>query len=316
MKTFKYGLVFSLFWLTYGSGTAQAGWNNVFQTTCNCNQPQQRSSYFAPETSCQKVEYVQRSYYTPVTVWKREVYEEPVTVKYRSFYWEPVESMTYTSYYDPCTGCSQRVAVPRTSYRLRSQENCAQKYVQRSRLVPVTEMRVSYYMEPVITRYTPPPSPCDSCGRAPTISEGTNGARLGSPSDGAPARMPEDRISPPNIPQSGYRAPAPATTPIQNNTPPLRLDRFSSNSRSGEVQGVLVAEDRFTPRANTRVTLVNKTNPSEQKVVNTDSMGRFNTNVPSGEWSIYVPTSTGKAEYHSTLAVRDNDLRNVTIVSW
>ncbi len=310
MTIAKLGFAFAC--LTFGASSAQAGWNNVFQSTgCrDCNQT--RSSYFAPPpTSCQKIEYVQRSYYTPVTVWKRECYQEPVTVKYRSFYWEPVTETTYTSYYDPCTGCSKSVAVPRTSYRLRSQENCSQRYVQRSRLVPVTEQRVSYYMEPVIvSNYTPEPA-CNSCApapRAPSISE-TPGAALGNPDGGAPAKMPEDRIAPQSINPSGYRAPQNPPSNV-----PVRMDRISS--RIGNVQGTLVGEDRFTPRGNARVTLVNKSNPNDRKVVSTDAMGRFTTQLPGGDWSIYVPTTQGQSEYHSTLAVRDNDNRNVTIVSW
>ena len=315
MKKLRSLIICGFVSVTLNATTAQAGWNNVFESTGCRDCGQTRSSFFAPAPSCgPKVEYVQRAYYTPVTVYKREVYQEPVTVRYRSFYYEPVTETTYTSYYDPCTGCSKSVAVPRTSYRLRSQENCAQRYVQRSRLVPVTENRVSYYMEPVIVDPPAPvcPTPaCNSCPnpRSPNISE-TPGTTLGSPDGGAPARMPEERIAPQGIQQNGYRAPS--VPPTQPN--PLRLDRFSS--RTGSVQGSLVGEDRFTPRGNSRITLVNKANPDDRKTVNTDAMGRFSANLSDGEWSIYVPTTNGKSEYHSTLAVRENDRRSVTIVSW
>lgn len=311
MKYLKLFVLCSIGWLAFGQSQAQAGWNNVFQTCCNnCDGPR-TSRYFAPAPQCcQKIEYVQRACYTPVTVWKREVYQEPVTVRYRSFYWEPVTSTTYTSYYDPCTGCSRQVPEQRTSYRLRSEMNCSQRYVQRCRMVPVTEQRVSYYMEPVVVN--PEPSNCCNNDRPiqrPGITE-TPGASLGDPQS-APSKMPtgDERIKEQNIQQS--RSPRnPLAPPAPANT---RLDRVASNGTT--IQGRLMREDRFTPQGYSKVVLVSSSNESERRIVETDASGRFAAKIPSGEWSIYTPANGGKLEYHSTLTARDNDVRSVMIVS-
>jgi hypothetical protein len=286
---------------------AAAGWNNVFQTCCDGPSRSTRSSFFAPESNCcQKIEYVQRAYYTPVTVWKRESFYEPVTVRYRSYYWESVTTTQYTSYYDPCTGCSRSVAEPRTSYRLRSQMNCAQRYVQRCRMVPVTEQRVSYYMEPVVRNYEPV-DPCAGGGtpmRAPVINE-SGGAQLNDPQGGAPARMPstDERIEKTRIPSTDTK---------RNKPVEPRLDRVTSGA---EVMGRLMREDRFTPQSYATVTLVNRKNTGERKVIETDQQGRFRTQVPAGEWAIYVPSLDGRAVFHSVLATRERENRNVMIVS-
>src|SRR5207248_8503792 len=130
--------------------------------------------------------YVQRCYYQPVTTYKQETYLEPVTTYRTSYYWEPVTSYRYTSYYDPCTGCCQQVATPCTSYSLRSQCNACQSYVQRCRMVPCTEMRKSFYLEPVVTYHDP-------CGNP-----------IPGPGGAGVAESP-----PPNIPRAGIGEPIP-----------------------------------------------------------------------------------------------------------
>src|SRR5262249_56172238 len=90
------------------------------------------------------ISYVQGCYYQPVTTYKTETYYEPVTTYRTSYFWEPVTRYRYTSFFDPCTGCCHQVAIPCTSYCLRSKCNAVGSYVQRCRMVPCTEMRRSF----------------------------------------------------------------------------------------------------------------------------------------------------------------------------
>ena len=308
--TTRTAVALALGWLAVGAEDASAAWNNVFQATCRGRSS--RSSYFAPAPApacCPSVSYVQRCYYQPVTTYKTESYYEPVTTYRTSYYWQGATSYRYTSYYDPCTGCSQSVATPYTSYSLRSQCNAVQSYVQRCRMVPVTEMRKSYYLEPVVAYSNP-------CCDQPAY---------GAPSAGiqeAPARIPQanpgnaginessepPRIKSPGLPESNPRRanPVPAT--------PLRGDRVASRTKpGGRLQGLVLRDDRITPRANTTLLFVNE--QDVEVTAKADLSGRFAVELPAGEWTMLLPGSDGKPAFHSTLMVRNADDRKVTVVS-
>jgi hypothetical protein len=294
--------------------SALAGWNNAFQTTCNSCKQRTSSSFFAPApTACPTVTYQQRTYYQPVTTYKRETFTEAVTSYRTSYHWEPVTSYRYTSYYDPCTGCCQQVATPRTSYRLRSQCNPVVSYVQRCRLVPVTEMRASYYLEPVITYAQPAcPPPC-SDSPTPQINEsGTNGAPQRMPqinegvsSDGGNL-LPKQNIG-------GQQSRSKFTPPPVKNPRPERTASFDKNR--GAIQGSVVFSDRITPRGNAKILFVNVEKNGPQESVQTDELGRFSTQLETGDWLMYVPGKDGKPEFHTRLTIQPADDRLVTVVS-
>src|SRR5262245_4023281 len=147
--------------LSITASPAAAGWNNVFEACCwDCNK--RSSNYVAPACpqSCpqpeRRVQYVQRTYYEPVTEYKCEKYLVPQNYTYKSYYYEPVTSYRYSCYYDPCTCQTQQVATPVTEYKLREQCNSATRYVERTRSVPVTSYRPVTVTQPVVTYYMPP----------------------------------------------------------------------------------------------------------------------------------------------------------------
>lgn len=312
--TTRTAFALALGWVAVGAADASAAWNNVFQATCNGSSS--RSYYFAPAPSrcCPSVSYVQRSYYQPVTTYKQETYYDPVTTYRTSYYWEPVKSYRYTSYYDPCTGCSQTVATPHTSYYLRSQCNAVQSYVQRCRMVPVTEMRKSYYLEPVVTYSDPCGNPIPSAPAAgvnesaPTIPP----ARIGESTERTGAGINESS-EPPRIKSPGLQESAPRKTMPPTSGTPLRSDRIASRSNGGRLQGQVVRDDRITPRANATLRFVNDND--EEVVAKADPTGRFAVNLPAGEWTLYAPGTDGKATFHSTVYVKPSDDRRVTVVS-
>jgi hypothetical protein len=305
----------ALGWVAVGAADASAAWDNVFQATCDGSSS--RSYYFAPAPSacCPSVSYVQRSYYQPVTTYKQESYYEPITTYRTSYYWAPVTSYRYTSYYDPCTGCTQQVATPHTSYYLRSQCNSVQSYVQRCRMVPVTEMRTSYYLEPVVTYYDP-------CGRpvAAAPSAGVAGpppgtippARIGE--SGGPAAGINESSEPPKIKSPGIQESAPRRVMPAAPASPVRADHVASRSSTGgRLQGQVVRDDRITPKANATLRFVNEND--EEVVAKADRAGRFAVNLPAGEWTLYTPGKDGDSVFHSTVYVKQADDRRVTVVS-
>jgi hypothetical protein len=309
-------VVLALGCLAGGAADASAAWNNVFQTTACCGESS-HSTYFAPAPTpcCPHVSYVQRCYYQPVTTYKTETYLEPVTTYRTSYYWEPVTRYRYTSYYDPCTGCSQTVATPCKSYYLRSQCNACQSYVQRCRMVPCTEMRKSFYLEPVVTYTDPCGNPCPSCPTGTGVAESTtprivpggvgeSGVRPGA---GVTESSEPPRIAPTQInPGSRKVTPAPVA--------PIRADRVASRDRDGgRLAGQVVRDDRITPRANTTLKFVGDNDI--EATAKADAAGRFAVELPPGEWTLYLPGSDGKAKFHSTLVVRREDDRRVTVVS-
>jgi hypothetical protein len=315
MRTFAGIAALTVGWLTAGADTASAAWNNVFQTCCNSCQP--RSSYYAPAPSgcCPTISYQQRCCYKPYTAYRQETVWEPVTTYQTSYVWEPVTSYRYTSYYDPSSCSCRQVAVPYTSYYQRAQCNAVQSYVQRCQMVPYTAYRQSCYLEPVVT-YSAPVCPTCPTAVTPAVVEG-NIDPYKSPSPGG-ERMPKAGVSegtektlpPQNLQNNRNRVSPPS------NDSPLRTDRIANNANSnGMLQGTVVADDRITPKASTRLFFSASEKGKPQYSAQTDPTGRFSVELPPGEWTISMAGRDGNPVFHSQIFVKNNDQRLVTVVS-
>src|ERR1051325_6389160 len=150
---------------------ASAGWDNVFQPTVFWRQRPSTSSYYyvppvvvqsspivaysSPCDPCQQqkctTQYIQRSYYQPVTTYENRTVMEQVTSYRTSYYYEPITTVRYSSYYDPCTCSYQQVATPSTSYQLREQKCPVQSWVSRCVQVPVQSYQKVDYLQPQTT---------------------------------------------------------------------------------------------------------------------------------------------------------------------
>ena len=316
-------LVVAVAGLLASAGSASAGWNNVFQLTCNdCNR-QPRVSYFAepacPQKPQQRVEYQQRSYYEPVTVMKPEKYLEPVEVRSKSFYWEPVTSYSYSCYVDPCTGCKQQIATPRTSYRLQESCNTSMRYVERTRMVPVQSQRLVTETVPVVTYYLPPTrsysSPVEACppgAPAPAPSGGPRVDELRSP----PSIAPEGgaTIPPQQLPTNSGGTALPRSAPPQAR--PLGKVNAHTTSRPimAGVRGEVVQNDQSTPRPAAKVVFVSAANTEIREYVTADAFGNFDTRLLAGDWYIYLGDGNGKATFHKKITVGE-DARDFKLVS-
>ncbi len=294
---------------------ADAAWDNAFQVTCfgcrnnssNYYAPPPAVAYYAPPVvanappcGCCTTQYVQRSYYVPVTSYKTVL--DPVTSYRTSYYYEPVCSYRTSCYRDPCSGASIQVTQPVTSYRLRSQCNAVTSYVQRC--VPVTSYRVGYRLEPVSC--CPAPSPCDGTSSPPNVTE-------------APATTPEGRLIPAPQVQEGNAVPQsypqPANPSFKPATPPPGLDRVTSTQAGAVIRGQVVANNYVTPMRGAKVLFVsNKSEQVKQSTV-ADTTGRFAVNLPAGGWKIFVSRQDGTLEYHSSINVQDSQNRQFMVVS-
>jgi len=294
-------------------------------------------------TPCQtcQTNYVQRSYYQPVTEYQSQSYYEKVTSYSTSYYYEPVTSYSYSSYYDACSCSYQQVAQPTVSYSLRAQSCPVDNWVQRCQKVPVTTYKMAYYYEPVTTCSSSPvvaaPAPCSTCNNTPAAQAPAanltpqpsyyppNDANWQKPPAGVsestrtPGNLPYDRSYPPpgekmpNASGSSYQpnrqgnAPGQRiqTAPAQSPAPSVHLDRFVSAPRNN-VGGQVVLPN-WRPATATRLIFINAERQEGRKEVATDNTGRFEAQLTRGNWLVYIEDAQGKPVFSQEINVRNND---------
>jgi hypothetical protein len=318
---------------------APAAWDNVFQVTCfGCKQRPATSSYYIaaapPCSTCPApcpcpttTAYVQRTYYTPVTNYQCETHYEPVTSYRTSYYYEPITSYTYSSYYDSCSCSCQQVATPVTSYRLRSQCNAVVNYVARVSYRPVTTYRQSCYMEAV--QVPACPSACPTCSTpAPVAAAVVTPAVPGAVTPAPPLNLPaeqqpatpglsEQRSLPPAgiqeqrqdyyMPPSSQRRTAPVV-------PSYKPERVASRTVAGAtVNGQVVANNGNTPRPGAQLVFLNSARQDVRATA--DATGRFQVNLASGNWFVYVSEPNGGLAYHNQFTVDPSATGPLTVVS-
>ncbi len=347
------------------AGPAQAAWNNVFQVCCqNCGGSQPVVAMASPADCCQPAcpqpcpqqvcttQYVQRSYYQPVTSYKTTTYYEPVTTYRTSYYYEPVTCYRYSCCYDPCTCRYQQVATPVTSYRLRSQCCPVTSYLQRCCMTPVTSYQQVTYYEPqtsccntnggqaaVVPGNTLTPSGgVPATGNPPTVQEQRQPALTPNPNlyspnsspnvqesrEPAPAGTPPDSHMKydrnPNFPANPGQYPEPrlgTPYPANQSTPAprsgIRLDRVASRT-SPVLQGQVVGNDQ-RPQPGARLLLISDDGQRFQKQAQADSAGQFRVTLASGRWLLYTYSSGGQKVFQQKIEVAEKDKQIVRLVN-
>lgn len=295
-----------------------------------------------PQQQC-STSYVQRCFYQPVTTYQTQSYYEAVTTMQTSYYYEPVTRYRYSCYYDPCTCSYQQVATPVVTQELRSKCCPVQTWVQRCAQVPVTVMKKSCYLQPQTTCCTttngaliPANGDVHLNGAVP-LNGGmphANGYGNGAVQGGPPQIIatPPQTQQPPQIKeglapsgphlgnmsfqqQSQWQAPATfkqQSQPTPPATPPVKLDRIVYGPESF-VEGQIVRTDN-TPRPNASVLFVSAEN-GKRETATANNTGRFQVNLASGNWLVYVQGRDGTAQYHSRLNVQQNQTARITVVN-
>ncbi len=280
-----------------------------------------------PQPVC-TTRYVQRCYYQPVTSYTTKTYYEPVTTYQTKYYYEPVVSYRYTCQYDPCTCSYQQVACPTTSYQIKAQSCPVQSWAQRCCSVPVTTyQRVSYWepqtcctnpcssgcatgvaQAPVALQAPPvvqqqPAQPLPQTQPPPIIKE--QGAGNGSGNGAANPSYNRYYGAEPPVNPGAFRhplpsAPVPGRPVSPSDSPALRLERIASINPA--VEGRVVRQDR-TPRAGARVLFVNAGRQAPNETVTANAAGRFQVNLASGSWLVYVAGQDGRPVFNSRIDV-------------
>lgn len=350
-----------------GGSPLDAAWCNVFQVCCqNCQStapsvsayaypstayayPSTATAYY-PYTSyavdpgccpdpCPPVcttQYVQRSYYQPVTSYENRVAYEAVTSYRTSYYWSPVTSYRVSSYFDPCTCCYRQVSVPCTSYQLRSQCCPVQSWVARCVSVPVTTQQLVTYYEPVTSccSTTVPAAPAVPAAppsyNTPVVPSmpPADGARINEqrslpppPTNGsAPLpSSPSQNLTPaPVTPPAGslynrQYTPSPAANPTRATPPAVQLDRIVAIP-GHNVEGDVVRADRSVD-AGARLMFKRIDQLGESQTVKADHVGRFRTTLTAGVWDVYTHNTDGILVAQARIRVSDNETRQVRLTS-
>lgn len=295
--------------------TASAGWDNVFQVACwDCRAKPSASYYAAPAPPrCAEKHVEQRCYYEPVTVMRPTIERVEVPVQVKSYYWEPVTSYSYTSYYDPCTGCSQQMAVPRTSYVRKEQCNTVMRYAERIRMVPTEVQRKVCESRPVYTYYGPVTKTYD-CASCELPAAG--GLRPGPRVDelrSAPPGVSDERIAPQTLPTIGEGTKAtPRSLPPAK---PVTVNAHTASRSTAAVRGEIVTSDQVTPRPGAKLVFVSAADTNKREYAQADSFGNFDVKLPAGDWFVYLGNGDGRASYHKKITVREYDAREFKVVS-
>jgi hypothetical protein len=284
-----------------------------------------------PEKKC-TTQYVQRSYYQPVTTYQTQTVMEQVTTQRTSYYYEPVTTYRYSAYYDPCSCGYTQVAVPTTSYQLRAQNCPVQSWVSRCVQVPVQSYQKVDYWQPQTTCcettqgapiYGPipqqplpqPPSISPTPEGPPSIS----GSKTSNLNDQWKQYYPQIEKTPeirgtPGMswrPQLGLPQPI-QTNPVPRPNPPVKLDQIAVGPNS-QVEGQVLRSDN-SPKSNAQVLFVNA-GTGTRHAIRANTAGRFQVELPTGSWHVYVHGADDLPVYHTRIDVSGSQFRQVSLVS-
>ena len=110
-------------------------------------------------------------------------------------------------------------------------------------------------------------------------------------------------------PQLGTPVPIQPTPAPQ---PPVKLDRIAAGPNS-VVEGTVVRADN-SPKGNAKVMFVNAST-GEKQMINANSAGRFQTELPAGSWHVYVHGANDLPIYQNRIDVNGSQFRQVSLVN-
>jgi hypothetical protein len=221
------------------------------------------------------------------------------------------------------------VAVPQTSYQLKAQSSPVQSWVSRCVQVPVqgyqkvdywqpqttccnTTQGAPVYTQPQLTNPIPNPPPA---GEPPSISgqksSGMSGTKmwdqyyppLEKPNPGTTSWQPQ--LGSPEAIKTNEPQPKPAPSTV-------KLDRIAVGPNS-VVEGQVARSDN-SPKPNAKVLFVNALTSAKQTIY-TNTAGRFQTELPTGSWHVYLFGADDIAVYNTRIDVNGAQFRQVNLVS-
>jgi hypothetical protein len=214
---------------------------------------------------------------------------------------------------------------------MRSQCNAVVNYVARVSYRPVTSYRQSCYMEAV--QVPACPTACPTCPGPAPVAAAVVVPPAVAPATVTPApplNLPAEQPASPGLSEQRSLPPAGVNEQRQEYYPPLppasrrsvpqptvpvyKPERVASRTLSGAtVNGQVVMNNGNTPRPGAQLVFLNS---ARQDVRTTaDAAGRFQVNLASGNWYVYVTDPSGGLAYHNQLTVNPGDAGPLTVVS-
>ena len=95
--------------------------------------------------------------------------------------------------------------------------------------------------------------------------------------------------------------------------PQVNLDRIAFGNDT-PVEGQVVRSDR-APKVGAKVVFVAAGQGGAQQEVVTNTAGRFQVNLASGNWLVYLTGPDGRQAFHSRIEVGDNPSGLITLMS-
>ena len=269
------------------------------------------SSYYDPCTCCYRqvatpcTSYQLRAQNCPVQSWAQRCVQEPVTTYQKACYWQPQTTCCTTTSGTPIHAQQQPLVNAITSPQQPPQVNAITTPQQPPQVNAITT-RNSSRSSPASRRRAFP-----ARGRRATVPPsrtcGINTIRRWK-------KLPEIRGTTPGTswqPQLGAPVPVQSNVP-QPPPPPVKLDRIAVGPNS-QVDGQVVRQDN-SPRANAKVLFINA-GTGQRQTVFANTAGRFQVELPSGSWHVYLHGADDLPIHDSRIDVNGAQARQVTLVS-
>jgi hypothetical protein len=93
----------------------------------------------------------------------------------------------------------------------------------------------------------------------------------------------------------------------------VKLDRIVVGP-DASVEGRVVRSDN-TPRPNAKIVFISSNQPLAQQTVTANSAGRFQANLASGAWNVYLPGPDGNPTFYTRIDVNSQQPGPITLVS-
>jgi hypothetical protein len=252
------------------------------------------------QVACPTTCYRLRSQCCPVQSWAQRCCQVPVTTYQQSFYYEPVTTCCTppaptccpTAYNPPCPPAAS-AAVPQGTYSA----------------PPSGASSIAPYTPPAVTEQNASPG----VREYPDASKTPSGSPLYDRYYPAPQTPTMPPASGAALRPAAPRLPVVPPAPVPVAPPAVKLERIVAGP-AAQLQGQVVSNDN-APRAGARVMFVSAARQGPQSTVTADTAGKFRVTLASGGWLVYVKGVDDKPVFYSKIDVRDNENRQVTLVS-
>lgn len=279
---------------------------SCYYDPCTCSYQQ----VAVPTTS-----YQLRAQNCPVQSWTQRCVQEPVTSYQKACYWQPQTTCCTTTSGTPIHAGQAPMVNAISTPQQPPQVNA----ITTPQPPPQVNSTITPPQPPQVNTYSVPQTP--QPGEQPPSISGTR-----TPSNGSQKSTLWDQYYPPlerapeirgSTPGTSWQPQLGAPVPVQTKVPapplpPVKLDRIAVGPNS-QVDGKVVRQDN-SPRPNAKVLFINA-GTGQRQTVFANTAGRFQVELPSGSWHVYLHGADDLPIHDSRIDVNGAQPRQVTLVS-